>query len=306
MSALLNALNHRYDPAPAPYGGGDIVPPTPADREKHRQQTERLDGIKSAFGSIPMGQAILDYLEEKKYLVMLCDGMPKDHMACALHLGIIALNPEACDADLVGAIAHEARHLWQFEQMPETPHPPPRVAVILKALKEADAHAFQQKYLESYAEATGDTEALDHFVTTRKHATAGGFYASLDKYGEGSASPPDFERFAQWMTALTYQGHYTDLMLGNIADSLGNDEERRLHSIDDMADTIKTAAHAIGGQWPYQNDVNYLSHLDGRAVAGMCTLSQEQAKMLCDLQEKWDALAKPKPGAAPAPKMNII
>lgn len=125
---------------------------------------KRLEALMDGVRATPLGCAVLDFLQEREVCVSF------DHRMSArgtadLHR-TIRLNPGARNAELVGTIVHEARHIWQFERLRAqlTAILPPEAHAANMVYIEADAFSFQQKFLEDYAQRTGDGAPLSVYL----------------------------------------------------------------------------------------------------------------------------------------------
>ena len=260
---------------------------------KRDENAERLQSLKDQFRQAPMGQAILDYLEKKNCLITFTNTLPADEKAEASRLNIIFLNPKVSDDDLLGAIAHEARHIRQYESIPDLKDMPPLSAFFVNNFMEADAHAFQQKYLEEFAKATGNVKPLDQFVVSQNKMTAGAFFQPIGDFGKTSQAPEDYSRFEKWYAALNCHGHYETRMLNKIENNLDDKKETHGVSIDHIRSSIAAAAKTVAHMWPYETNSNYLAHLSDKELTSIkfTGTTPENSSRLKDLQHKWDVKA---------------
>ncbi len=206
--------------------------------------SQRLDALKDALRATPMGCAVLDMLEKHDVCIDF------DHRMSArgtadLHR-MIRLNPGARNAELIGTIVHEARHIWQFERLrPQlSAILPPEAHAANMVYIEADAFSFQQKFLEDYAQRTGNAQPLDTFFMQHRKIKAP---RGLD----------DTARFLHYAAAIQQSLVYNERTLGFITYDVGRLEKASAGVIAPARAASGAiglrVAREIGLSWPFSD-----------------------------------------------------
>ena len=202
---------------------------------------ERLIELKRAFSQTSFGAAILAFLEEHGTRITFNADLNID--AAAGDDNSIEMNPTTNDALLLSALAHEARHIWQMHILAEkmTLAIPPEVIVARDIFMEADAHAFEQKFVEDYARKTGNAAPLKAFL-------ASAFAADTP------LKTDDATRFFHWAGKIRHSPGYKHRALRRVERALACME---LQGPDDYAPREYTAAMSVDvartldGCWPF-------------------------------------------------------
>lgn len=229
----------------------------------------RLQDLTTAMRATPLGSAVMDFLHEQNVCIDF-DHRMSSRGSVGLNK-VIYLKSGARNAELIGVIAHEARHVWQFSQLKTELRAvlPPEVHIGTNIYMEADAFSFQQKFLEDYSQRTGDPRALKSFFDSDKRRSAP---VDID----------DTARFTHYADIIRNSEVYTAQALGRVT----QDYERmknaampfrapsRLHAADMLADI----AQKIGQRWPHLNaDGTHDSYLAGHSRQEIIALGRPSA-----------------------------
>lgn len=221
---------------------------------------KRLEALMDGVRITPLGCAVLDFLQEHDVAIGF------DHRMSArgtadLHR-TIRLNPGARNAELIGTIVHEARHIWQFERLRAQLSAilPPEAHAANMVYIEADAFSFQQKFLEDYMQRTGDVVPLNTFLSQHKKIAA---HPGLD----------DSARFLHYAGKIQHSLVYNERTLDLITYDVGRLEKAPAGLIPPARATSGAislrVARSIGISWPF-------SDAQGKTPDYLADISDEQ------------------------------
>lgn len=233
---------------------------------------KRLEGLVEAMRATPLGNAIMDYLDAQRVCI---DFNHRISARGAVGLdNVIHLSSSPSNAELLGIIAHEARHVWQFDQMRSELKSilPPEVHIASNIYMEADAFSFQQKFLEDYSHHTGNNKGLNKFLREQRHRAAP---LGID----------DGARYEHFTSIIRNSEAYTDQSIRRIK----SDYDRMQKAPEQCFAPSRIEANAImldmaqkiSLSWPYKNaNGGYDSYLAGRSAEEILELGSPSAMAL--------------------------
>ena len=225
---------------------------------------KRLQDLTTAMRATPLGSAVMDYLQDENVYIDF-DHRMSSRGSVGLNK-VIYLKSGAKNAELVGVIAHEARHVWQFSQLRAELRclMPPEAHIGTNIYMEADAFSFQQKFLEDYSRRTGNSQPLDSLL-------------QVDKGRSAPLGVDDTARFVHYTNVIRNSEVYTAQAMGRVVqdyERMKNAEgpfraPSRVHAADMMADI----AQKIGQCWPFINAQgghdSYLSRFSRQEIVAL-------------------------------------
>ena len=225
---------------------------------------KRLDALHVALRATPLGSAVVDFLEEHNVQIEF-DHRMSSRGTADLYRNI-RLNPGARNAELIGVIVHEARHIWQFERLKDTYNKvlPPEAHVAANTFIEADAFAFQQKYLEDYRLRTGDGQPLQLFFNQHAKLRAP---MALD----------DTSRFLHFAgklrESLTYGRNTIRMIQYDVERMDVAADKQRFIARNESSPIGLHVARSIALSWPF-------SDAQGKTSNYLCNVSDDELKAL--------------------------
>ena len=254
-----------------------------------KDSKQRLHRIRSLLCQVPTGQKMLSWLDDQGINIHIvetmpgCDGMAPKKMPLGMvpfNGGEIYLNAHESDVRLAIVLAHEARHVWQHDQLANGCNHPfgsgmlsrfvdnPWAYSIMARFIEADAASMEYMMIQELINHTG----LDYGVQHMKLGDS--VVAGLVKFGLGASDTTPkavqrkyvFDRFFQNDRCMKYDEHYVQNTVRGALFNIFRGLDRRLtpdvlrrdHALMEQ-DILKLGRCA----WGEQDKVNYLSDTKG-------------------------------------------
>lgn len=247
---------------------------------------QRLTELTAAFSQTAFGGAILAFLQERGTYIGFSRAI--DAHAVAGMDNAILLQPAISNVLLFGALAHEARHIWQMEVLKDQLSLilPPEAVFARDVFMEADAYAFEQKFLQDYTVRTGDIVPLAAFLQE---------HDACDAPVKGS----DAARFFFWADKVRNSDLYAATGVRRAQTMM-----REMESCDGASAFISRdytralqleTARTLDGCWPFSpgkgRPAHYLRNERDDAIAQAGRPSPAAQWALYPLNARYDALA---------------
>lgn len=260
-----------------------------AQQEQERQDAARLDALKQRLAQIPEGVAMLNFIRDNNITLKINHYDLEPDTGGDQFEDMIRLNAKSSDDRLIGTIAHETYHVWQWNQLDHhqaRDDLSPQAGLAYTRFLEVGAYSFQIRFITALAEHEKSQRLLpaseDQVLFAKTLSDSELSYGMIDR--------------------IIQHGHYDKRELSKSENNLQNSKSHALLSPDESARAVLDVARKIDVISPFMpavdKPIHYLADVPDAHVlaAGMAPVSPSLEKQLLRVNSLYkEAYAKQTP-----------